>query len=172
MPITVDYKSNIALHSIELGREMTRNGLRITVAESCTGGGIAQAITSVAGSSAWFEMSWVTYSNDAKHTQLNVDRSLIDQQGAVSKAVCIAMALGALKNSQADFAIAATGIAGPGGGTNEKPVGMVWLSWVLSGSAPVSECCHFKGDRYQVREQAICHSLSMAKKIIKKHSTV
>lgn len=137
-----------------LGRALQRSDAQVTTAESCTGGGIAEAITRIAGSSAWFEAGYVTYSNAQKTRQLNVPSDLFQSVGAVSREVVEAMVLGALEKSGARFAVAVSGIAGPGGGSQDKPVGTVWICWG-SGEQRVSSHCQFDGDRDAVRHQAV-----------------
>lgn len=122
----------------------------MATAESCTGGMIAAACTDLAGSSRWFERGFITYSNDAKTALLGVPGALIDSHGAVSQAVAEAMVRGALRQSKAQVAVAVTGIAGPGGGSAEKPVGTVWLAWAVPGRC-WSACRRFGGDRAAVR---------------------
>ena len=137
----------------------------LATAESCTGGGIAYAITEMSGSSRWFERGFVTYSNAAKQEQLGVPHELIAKYGAVSEQVAAAMAQGALQNSHADFSVAVTGIAGPEGGAEEKPVGTVCFGWAARGTgdsamtAPGTTRVVFDGDRQQVRELAILTAL-------------
>ncbi len=113
----------------ELGHQLQTLNAQVTTAESCTGGGIAEAITRIAGSSAWFEAGFVTYSNQQKTRQLNVPPALFTQVGAVSREVVEAMVRGAQAQSSARFAVAVSGVAGPGGGSVDKPVGTVWLAW-------------------------------------------
>ncbi len=132
----------------------------LVTAESCTGGWIAQAVTSVAGSSEWFERGYVCYSNLAKMELLGVSAETLQSAGAVSEACVNEMAIGAWQNSGANVAVATTGIAGPGGGTTDKPVGSVWFGWALSESECISEYCCFSGDREAVRYQAVMHSLN------------
>jgi len=134
-------------------------GWRLAAAESCTGGLIAAACTSLAGSSDWFERGFVTYSNAAKTDQLGVQASLIDIHGAVSGEVARAMVVGALARSPADIAIAVTGIAGPGGAVPGKPVGTVWLAMMQRGGAARVERFQFNGDRASVRAQAVTIAL-------------
>ena len=134
-------------------------GWRLAAAESCTGGLIAAACTSLAGSSDWFERGFVTYSNTAKTDQLGVQASLIDIHGAVSGEVARAMVGGALARSPADIAIAVTGIAGPGGAVPGKPVGTVWLAVMQRGGAARVERFQFNGDRASVRAQAVTIAL-------------
>jgi nicotinamide-nucleotide amidase len=138
---------------------MLKNGWMLTTAESCTGGLIAAACTDLAGSSGWFERGFVTYSNAAKTELLGVDAALIAKHGAVSEAVVRAMAAGALAHSNAQVAVAVTGIAGPGGGSADKPVGTVWLGWAWPGGV-VTERCQFDGDRAAVRAATVQHALT------------
>lgn len=138
---------------------MLENGWMLATAESCTGGLIAAACTDLAGSSNWFERGFVTYSNAAKTELLGVDAALIAEHGAVSEAVVRAMAAGALTHSRAQVAIAVTGIAGPGGGSADKPVGTVWLGWAWPGGA-LTERCQFAGDRAAVRAATVRHALT------------
>jgi nicotinamide-nucleotide amidase len=135
----------------DLGHRLLERGWRVATAESCTGGLVAGAITAVPGSSDWFERGFVTYSNDAKHEMLGVPRELIDECGAVSEAVARAMAEGALVQSHAECAISITGVAGPGGGSAAKPVGMVCFGWVIPGKAACAATRHLPGDRAAVR---------------------
>ena len=142
-----------------LGEKLTQAGLVVATAESCTGGGVAYAITEISGSSQWFDRSFVTYSNDAKTQMIDVDKQLIEQCGAVSEPVVKQMAIGAVKNSDADIAVAISGIAGPEGGTIEKPVGTVCVSWYNAHSGSKTATYLFVGDRSDVRTQAIRLSL-------------
>ena len=135
--------------------------IRLATAESCTGGWIAQVLTSLPGSSQWFDCGFVTYSNQAKQRSLDVPEILFVEggPGAVSVETVLAMTAGALKHSDADVAIASSGIAGPDGGTEEKPVGTVWLAWERRGGKRLSKVFLFDGDRYGIRlatvEQAL-----------------
>lgn len=131
----------------------------LVTAESCTGGGIAYAITELPGSSEWFERGFVTYSNPAKQEQLGVPHELIARHGAVSEQVAAAMAVGALQHSHADYSVAVTGIAGPDGGTEEKPVGTVCFGWGQRGAGVRTARIVFDGDRQQVRELSILTAL-------------
>jgi nicotinamide-nucleotide amidase len=142
-----------------LAEALRARGWRIATAESCTGGLIAAACTALAGSSDWFERGFVTYSNAAKTEQLGVDSLLIAQHGAVSEPVVCAMAEGALLHSAADLAVAVTGIAGPGGGTADKPVGLVWLAIAQRGAAMQAERLQLAGDRAAVRAQTVALAL-------------
>ena len=142
----------------ELGLLLKALNAQVTTAESCTGGGIAEAITRIAGSSAWFEAGFVTYSNQQKTRQLEVPEPLFTQVGAVSREVVEAMVRGAQRQSGARFAVAVSGVAGPGGGSPEKPVGTVWLAWG-AGDEVSSERRHFPGNRDEVRQQTVIAAL-------------
>jgi nicotinamide-nucleotide amidase len=131
----------------------------LACAESCTGGLVAAACTSLAGSSAWFERGFVTYSNAAKSELLGVPAALITAHGAVSEPVARAMAAGALTHARAQASIAVTGIAGPTGGSADKPVGTVWFGWGVDGRL-ATQCRRFEGDRAAVRAQAAAHALA------------
>ncbi|HUR88590.1 MAG TPA: CinA family protein [Ramlibacter sp.] len=130
----------------------------LSTAESCTGGMIAAACTDVAGSSEWFERGFVTYSNEAKGEMLGVDKAAIDGNGAVSEIVARAMAFGAVRHSRARVSVAVTGIAGPTGGSADKPVGTVWFAFMIDGRLS-SETRRFDGDRAAVRRQTVDHAL-------------
>lgn len=146
--------------AIELGRMLKNKKYLLVTAESCTGGWIAEAITSVAGSSAWFERGFVTYSNDAKQEMLGVNIDTLKKYGAVSEQVAKEMAAGALQHSHADISIAVTGIAGPDGGTAEKPVGLVWFGFASKNFSTISISQVFLGDRRKIREQAVIYALN------------
>lgn len=137
-----------------LGEALSARGAQVSTAESCTGGGIGQAITAIAGSSAWYEAGYITYSNRQKTRQLDVPAELFEQVGAVSREVVEAMARGAQRHSAAHYAVAVSGVAGPGGGSVEKPVGTVWLA-IAEGAQVHSQRFHFEGDRAAVRQQTI-----------------
>ena len=139
---------------------LLKNGWMLATAESCTGGMIAAHCTDLAGSSQWFERGFVTYSNAAKTELLGVDADLIATQGAVSEPVVRAMAQGALQHSAAQVALAVTGIAGPGGGSTDKPVGTVWLAWATPAGV-YAEQKHFAGDRAAVRAATVAHALQV-----------
>jgi nicotinamide-nucleotide amidase len=132
---------------------------RLTTAESCTGGLVAASITELAGSSNWFERGYVTYSNQAKSEDIEVPHELIEKHGAVSEEVAKAMAIGAQKKSRSNASLSITGIAGPTGGTKEKPVGMVCFAWQLPNSMVFTETKMFSGDRATIRKQACHHAL-------------
>lgn len=153
-----------------LGRLLRQQGLQVSTAESCTGGGIAEIITRIPGSSAWFEAGFVTYSNQQKTAMLGVPAELLAREGAVCAAVVEAMALGALQKSGAALAVAVSGVAGPGGGTPELPVGTVWLGWADATGAR-SRCCFFAGDRQSVRQQAIEQALLGLLDMLDRHSS-
>lgn len=148
----------ITVLSARLGEHLRRFNAQVTTAESCTGGGIAEAITRIPGSSAWFEAGYVTYSNAQKTRQLQVPEALFGQVGAVSQEVVEAMVRGALAASGARFAVAVSGVAGPDGGSPAKPVGTVWLAWG-DGERLLSERRHFDGDREAVRRQTVIAAL-------------
>lgn len=146
---------------IKIAELCERNNMRLVTAESCTGGAVAASLTSISGSSAWFEGGWVVYSNDMKTTVLGVPASVLMQEGAVSKSTAICLAQGALVHSRATHSVAITGIAGPLGGTPEKPVGTVWIAW--SRREPEytwTQHMVFVGDRTQVRAQATMAALT------------
>ena len=142
----------------QVGRLLKEKGLFVATAESCTGGGIAQAITEIAGSSEWFERGFITYSNDAKTDMLDIPAASIARHGAVSEEIAAAMAAGALDNSNADVALSVTGIAGPGGAVPGKPVGTVCFGWARRGASR-TERLVFGGDRQAVRSQTVVHAL-------------
>ncbi|HMS26532.1 MAG TPA: CinA family protein [Burkholderiaceae bacterium] len=137
---------------------MLNDHVSLAIAESCTGGLIAAACTDLPGSSQWFERGFVTYSNAAKTELLGIDAALIQRDGAVSESVAIAMVQGAVKHSHARVAVAVTGIAGPEGGSVDKPVGTVWIAWNVRGKITAT-CHHFAGDRTAVREQTVQSAL-------------
>ncbi|MBM1144599.1 CinA family protein [Alcanivorax sp. ZXX171] len=142
-----------------LARDLLDHGLKVATAESCTGGGIAQALTEVAGSSDWFERGFVTYSNDAKMEMLGVAAATLERHGAVSEATVLEMARGALTRSRADLSVAVSGVAGPGGGTDDKPVGTVWIAWAQGPDWSRAQVFHFPGDRGAVRRATIAAAL-------------
>ncbi|MDN3521410.1 CinA family protein [Halomonas ramblicola] len=149
---------DLAALAERLGRLCRERGMTLTTAESCTGGGVASAITAVAGSSDYFETGYVTYANAAKRRLLGVPEALLAEHGAVSREVVEAMVAGACRDSGADLGVAISGVAGPGGGSPEKPVGTVWLAWGDAAGAE-AECRHYPGDRRAVREQAVREAL-------------
>ena len=141
-----------------LAEALTARGRRVATAESCTGGLIAKTLTDLAGSSDWFERGFVTYSNQAKSDMLAVPAALIDDYGAVSEPVALAMAAGALRASGADYTIAVTGIAGPAGGSPDKPVGTVWIAIARDGEQQ-ARLYRFVGDRSAVRDATLIAAL-------------
>ena len=145
--------------SAELGSLLAARGWRVTAAESCTGGLVAGAITATAGSSSWFDQAFVTYSNAAKADALGVADRVLEAHGAVSEAVACAMADGARTRAGADVAVAVTGIAGPGGGTSQKPVGTVCFAWALRDAPVVSATRRFDGDRTAIRRASVVAAL-------------
>jgi nicotinamide-nucleotide amidase len=141
------------------GRRLLRAKAMLVTAESCTGGWVAQALTSIAGSSAWFERGFVTYSNAAKREMLGVSRKTLQEHGAVSEETAREMAAGALKRGGGTIALAVTGVAGPGGGSAAKPVGMVCFAWAAKRRRPRSETRRFRGGREAVRRHSVVRAL-------------
>ena len=154
----MDTENTLHQLAIRVGNRLREERLMLTTAESCTGGMIAGAITDISGSSTWFERGFVTYSNQAKTEMIGVPGELIDKHGAVSEAVARAMAEGALRNSRAQISVSVTGIAGPGGGSEKKPVGTVSFGW-SDRLHTLCQTMHLKGDRHQIRLQAAAHAL-------------
>lgn len=150
-----------SLYSVieRLASQLKRANWYLAIAESCTGGGVAKACTDLAGSSTWFDSAFVVYSNTAKQRLLKVSAQTIEQYGAVSEAVVLEMAKGALQQSVAQVAVAVSGIAGPSGGSVSKPVGTVCIAAVIKNRAEWVHTFHFQGDREQVREQAVWEAL-------------
>ena len=146
-------------HVVDLGEKLVRINRSVATVESCTGGGIACAITDLAGSSQWFERGFVTYHNDAKVEMVGVERALIESHGAVSVEVAAAMAEGGIRFSEADYCIAVTGVAGPQGGSADKPVGTVCFAWAGLDRETRVELLHFTGNRHAIREQSVVHAL-------------
>jgi nicotinamide-nucleotide amidase len=149
------------LHELaeQLGDRLQRANSMLACAESCTGGFVSKVITDIAGSSAWFERGFVTYTNQAKQELLGVPAETIVEHGAVSEHTARAMAAGALRHSAASIALAITGIAGPGGGSLDKPVGLVWFAWTTRDGVVESDSCQFSGNRDMVRRQSVEHAL-------------
>jgi len=150
---------NLEQLAAQVGERLLANNLVLVTAESCTGGWISQCVTDIAGSSQWFDRGFVTYSNNAKQDMLGVSSETLLKFGAVSEQTVIEMVQGALKYSSADIAVAVTGIAGPTGGSDSKPVGLVWHAWATRNSQPVVRSEHYLGSRRQVREQAVTTAL-------------
>lgn len=158
----MEFKDPSALESLaeRLGKALLARGQCLASAESCTGGWVAQCVTAIAGSSAWFERGFVTYSNAAKIDMLGVNPLTLDRQGAVSEATARAMAEGALAHSRADWSLAITGIAGPTGGSAEKPVGTVCFAWAARAGGVLAVTRYLSGDRQTIRAQAVGIALS------------
>lgn len=144
---------------LEAARELKQRGLKVATAESCTGGGLSYWLTSVPGSSDWFERGFVTYSNEAKIEMLGIPDHTMRKYGAVSNETACAMALGALHHSHTDMAVAITGIAGPDGGSENKPVGTVWIAWTHLNTEVTAEVNVFPGDRQNIRLCSIAKAL-------------
>lgn len=142
-----------------LGEVLRERGQTLAAAESCTGGWVCQAVTDIAGSSAWFDRGFVTYTNQAKHELLGVPHAVLSEHGAVSEETVRAMVAGALRNSHADCALAVSGIAGPTGAVPDKPVGTVWFAWQRRGGECATRREQFDGDRRSVRSQAVAMAL-------------
>jgi len=142
-----------------VGEALLQAGQFLASAESCTGGFISKVVTDIAGSSQWFDRGFITYTNQSKSELLDVPPTLIETQGAVSEQTVRAMATGALRHSRAHISLAVTGIAGPGGGRLDKPVGLVWFAWAGRDDEVVAEQQIFPGDRDGVRRQAVAHAL-------------
>lgn len=167
---------NVKIIVEELAELLIASNKTLVAAESCTGGWIAKQLTDLSGSSAWFDRGFVTYSNLAKQEMLGVAEETIDIFAAVSEETVVAMAKGALQNSHADFSLSVSGIAGPSGGSVDKPVGLVWFAWCKKSSAikddiVLSKHQIFRGDRNAVREQSVIYSLKMLIRFIKSENT-
>ncbi|EJY1762196.1 nicotinamide-nucleotide amidase [Klebsiella oxytoca] len=147
--------------SEQVGQALKARGATVTTAESCTGGWVAKTLTDIAGSSAWFERGFVTYSNEAKSQMIGVSEATLLDHGAVSEPVVVEMAIGALRAARADYAISVSGIAGPGGGSAEKPVGTVWFGVASASGQGVTQRECFAGDREAVRRQATAYALNL-----------
>ena len=145
--------------SEQVGQALKSRGATVTTAESCTGGWVAKVITDIAGSSAWFERGFVTYSNEAKAQMIGVREETLAQHGAVSEPVVVEMAIGALKAARADYAVSISGIAGPDGGSEEQPVGPVWFAFATARGEGITRRECFSGDRDAVRRQATAYAL-------------
>jgi nicotinamide-nucleotide amidase len=156
--------------AVQVGNALKSHGLMLVTAESCTGGGVAQAITEVAGSSVWFERGFVTYSNLSKQQMLGVSEATLAQYGAVSEAVVREMVAGALAGSTAQVALAVSGIAGPDGGTPDKPVGTVWFAWSIKNLAVHTQRHQLAGNRAEVRARAVCIALQGVIDLLNQHT--
>lgn len=142
-----------------LADQMNNSHQKLVTAESCTGGGLGYVLTSFPGSSAWYDRGFITYSNESKSQLLDVSELTLAKHGAVSEATAREMAEGALKKSEATISIAITGIAGPDGGSDDKPVGTVWIAWAKTNTPCTAECYHFSGERDMIRKQSIVKAL-------------
>jgi len=150
----------------QLAPTLIKQNRIIATAESCTGGWLAKSMTDIYGSSQWFDSSIVSYSNQAKVDLLGVKQATLDTHGAVSQAVVKEMVLGLLDRCNANIGVSISGIAGPGGGTDNKPVGTVWIAWAIPGKLVETVCFQFKGDRNQVRIQAVVEAFKGIKRIL------
>ncbi|WP_428353668.1 CinA family protein [Methyloprofundus sp.] len=153
--------TNLNLASEKLGNYLSKTQARIATAESCTGGWLAECITEIAGSSAWFDRGFITYSNASKIDMLNVQSKAIEKFGAVSAEVASEMTQGTLQNSLADYAISITGVAGPTGGSAEKPVGTVYIAWQKRFQPAQVTLKYFSGSRQEIRRQAVYTALNL-----------
>jgi len=151
----------------QVGKKLKSKGDFLVTAESCTGGWVSQAVTAIAGSSDWFERGFVTYSNAAKQDLLGVRPSTLKKHGAVSEEIAREMAEGALRHSKGTAALSITGVAGPTGGSDEKPVGTVCFGWARRGKPARTETRHFSGDRESVRRQSVAHALEGVLSLLK-----
>lgn len=149
----------LAVLAVKLAQRLLEHELKLVTAESCTGGWITKCLTDIAGSSDWFERGFVTYSNAAKQESLGVSAETLSLHGAVSEQCVREMAAGALRHSQAQVAVAVSGVAGPGGGSPDKPVGTVWIAWAWQDRSVSVRRCHFEGDREAVRRAAVLMAL-------------
>lgn len=145
--------------SVQVGQALLERQLMLACAESCTGGWVSEVVTATSGSSQWFECGFITYSNAAKQEQLGVTADTLRQHGAVSEETVREMAAGALRRSRAQAALAISGVAGPTGGSPDKPVGTVCFAWALRGEEAFSQTLHFSGDRETVRRLSVLHAL-------------
>ena len=155
----MDLQKSLQQLAHQIGKRLLEKQWMLATAESCTGGWIAQTITDIAGSSQWFDRGFVTYSNHAKQDMLGVTADTLVTHGAVSEQTVTEMVRGALAHSQANVALAVTGIAGPTGGTPEKPVGLVWHAWALRDQQPLTQIEQYLGNRFEVRQQTVKTSL-------------
>lgn len=152
-------ESEISTQVVLLARLLGERGMMLAAAESCTGGWLAKVCTDLAGSSSWFERGFVTYTNESKQEMLDVSADTLQAYGAVSEATVAEMASGALARSRGQSSVAISGIAGPGGGSAEKPVGTVCFGWAIAGGGVETDSCYFAGDREAVRAQAVLYAL-------------
>ena len=159
MPTPVPGDEALRRLAVDLGERLRAGHHMLVSAESCTGGWIAKTVTDIAGSSEWFDCGMVVYSYEAKQAMLGVRPQTLETHGAVSRETAIEMVSGALVHSGASIAVAVTGIAGPGGGSEDKPVGTVWVAWKRRGGYALAELFHFDGDREAVRRQTVAAAL-------------
>jgi nicotinamide-nucleotide amidase len=159
-PMSAPTDADLAALTCRLGEVMRQHHQSLVTAESCTGGWIAKLVTDVPGCSDWFDCGMAAYSYEAKQGLLGVRAETLMEHGAVSEETCIEMVSGALVNSGATIAVAVTGIAGPGGGTADKPVGTVWIGWKRRGGYPRAELFQFDGDREGVRRQTVAAAIN------------
>jgi nicotinamide-nucleotide amidase len=145
--------------AIKVGSALTQQGLMLASAESCTGGWLGQTITSIAGSSAWYERGFITYTDISKREMLGVNSTTLEQYGAVSEEIAYEMAEGAIARSHVQVVVSVTGIAGPGGGTAKKPVGMICFAWIMKDGLARTETRYFGGSREEIRQQAVAEAL-------------
>lgn len=158
--------------AVRLGETLKERRFFLATAESCTGGWVAQIVTSVPGSSAWFDRGFVTYSNAAKREMLGVRQSTLDRHGAVSEEVVYEMAAGVFDHSGAQVSVAVSGVAGPEGGTPGKPVGTIWLAWAVRDRGRSARVAHFAGDRDMIRQQAVMSALQGSIDIVGQYGTL
>jgi len=158
-PVPETNDAALAALAARLAEQLLAHGLKLAAAESCTGGWIAKCLTEIAGSSEWFDRGFVTYSNGAKVTMLGVSADTLASRGAVSEESVREMAAGAVRHSQAQVAVAVSGVAGPAGGSAEKPVGSVWIAWAWPDRRVSARCFHFDGNREAVRRAAVAEAL-------------
>ncbi|MBN8726109.1 MAG: CinA family protein [Xanthomonadales bacterium] len=158
--------ADLAAQAAGLAEFLGARGQTIVTAESCTGGWIAKLLTDIAGSSAWFECGVVAYSYEAKEAMLGVQSQTLERTGAVSSETAVEMVSGALARYGASVAVAVTGVAGPSGGTPDKPVGTVWIGWKRRGGYARAELFHFEGDRDAVRRQTVAAALDGVRRIL------
>jgi nicotinamide-nucleotide amidase len=165
---TLEHTTDAALFALSagVGELLLTRGLSLVAAESCTGGWIAKAVTDIPGSSGWFECGVVAYSYEAKEALLGVRPQTLERTGAVSQETVVEMVSGALARYGASVAVAVTGVAGPSGGTPDKPVGTVWIGWKRRGGYARSELFHFDGDREAVRRQTVAAALDGVRRIL------
>ena len=156
----------------QVGGALKSNGLMLATAESCTGGAVAVAMTDLGGSASWFERGFVTYTNEAKQEMLGVEPDTLQRYGAVSEAVVREMVAGALRHSRAQVALSVSGIAGPTGGSPDKPVGTVWFAWGIKDGQSVAQLHHLAGDRAAIRAQSVRIALQGVIEILGKRSAI